>query len=171
MNHAQRRQRHILRRAGIRRSPGPSWRVRGRRRAAGRRFFGTCAARPRFYPYQFHSPASTGTQRAAPAGEMGVHQARRDAATAHTAVRRPILSGGSGCEDLRGDGRRTAPAGLRGPAPAAHRAGTGDGAAACPPWTAAEGADHSDCRNAPHLRGSCCWGGLSVAVLHSIVIV
>jgi hypothetical protein len=103
-------------------------------------------------------------------GEMGVHQARRDAAAANTAICRPIRGGRSRCEDLRGD-RRTAAAGLRGPAQAAHRAGTGDSDAAPLPWTAAEGADSSGCRNAPHLRGSRCWRGLSVAVLHSIVIV
>ena len=71
---AQGRQRHLLCRAGVRRPPGTPRRVRGRRRAAGRRFFGARAARPGFYPYQTHPPAPTGDQPATAAGEVGVHQ-------------------------------------------------------------------------------------------------
>ena len=86
----QGRQRHLLCRAGVRRPPGTPRRVRGRRRTAGRRFFGARAARPGFYPYQTHPPAPTGDQPATAAGAVGVHQERRDTAAAHTAVRRPL---------------------------------------------------------------------------------
>jgi hypothetical protein len=112
------------------------------------RLLRTHAARPGFYPYQAHSTASTGDQQAAPAGKMGIHQAWRGAAAAHAAVRQPIRGCGSRCEDLRGDGGRTAVAGLCGPAQAAHRPGAGDGGPPRPLGAAAEGAGRSGCRNA-----------------------
>jgi hypothetical protein len=142
-------------------SPGSSWTPPSRQPPTS---WNTCS-QARFLSL----PDPFASQRADPAGKMGVHQARRDAAAAHTAVRRPIRGGGSGCEDLRGDGRRTAAAGLCGPAQAPHRPGTGDSGAPCPPWVAAEGAGRSGCRDDSHLRGSRCWRGLSVAVMHSIV--
>ncbi|MFN9939185.1 MAG: hypothetical protein ACK56I_06895, partial [bacterium] len=59
-------------------------------------FLGARAARPGFYPYQTPPPPPTGGQPSTAAGEVGVHQERRDAAAAHTAIRRPLRRGGSG---------------------------------------------------------------------------
>ncbi len=145
-------------------SPLSSWTPPSRRPLT----FWALAARPEFLPYQTPPAASTGDQQAAPAG---VHQAQRCDAAAHAAVRRAIQGGRSRCEDLRGTGGRTTAESLRGQTQAAHGPRAGDGSKPRLPLAASEGADCSGCPNASHLRGSRCLRGLSVAILHSIVIV